>query len=305
MFHYRNPSASSKLHRIIPGSQTPVWEPLSWKLRFLRTPTKPSFVEVRAQTGVWARGNAQHVALSKPQRIIPFPNSTLAVTNCGRWRPRRPTGRDAERPRRHWKRDPLLNLHRSKAVRGISMSVVKKSGGSLAAPKVSGTKAGNAKAGGTKVGGTKGAWHERRVARRWVARKAGGTKGGWHEALCVIRYAEGVVWHSPGLPRSGYPGYTTARKNNIQTPKGFRTMPQSLSNILVHIVFSTKERRPFLQDRELRDQTHRYLAGISKSLKCPAIQIGGMADHVHILARQSRCAATLGYATQRLRRSES
>jgi hypothetical protein len=39
-------------------------------------------------------------------------------------------------------------------------------------------------------------------------------------------------------------------------------MPQSLSKILVHTVFSTKDRRPFLRDKPLREELHRYLGGI-------------------------------------------
>jgi putative transposase len=68
-------------------------------------------------------------------------------------------------------------------------------------------------------------------------------------------------------------------------------MAQSLANILIHIVFSTKERRPFLHDAEFRAELHSFLAGISKSLECPPIQVGGVADHVHILARQARTIA--------------
>ena len=38
-----------------------------------------------------------------------------------------------------------------------------------------------------------------------------------------------------------------------------RAMPQSLAKILVHTVFSTRERRPFLRDTALREELHRYL----------------------------------------------
>ena len=62
-------------------------------------------------------------------------------------------------------------------------------------------------------------------------------------------------------------------------------MPQSLVQIYVHIVFSTKHRKPFLKDNEFRDRTHRYLAGICKNLKSPAPVVGGVDDHVHILCR--------------------
>jgi hypothetical protein len=38
-------------------------------------------------------------------------------------------------------------------------------------------------------------------------------------------------------------------------------MSQSLAKILIHLVFSTKERRPFLRDLAIRDEAHRYLGG--------------------------------------------
>jgi len=44
-------------------------------------------------------------------------------------------------------------------------------------------------------------------------------------------------------------------------------MPQSLSNILVHIVFSTKDRVPFLRDARLRSEMHAVIGGTSESLK--------------------------------------
>lgn len=65
-------------------------------------------------------------------------------------------------------------------------------------------------------------------------------------------------------------------------------MPQSLSAVFVHLVFSTKDRAPFLQDLAVRDELHAYLGAISKSLDCPPIRIGGVEDHVHLVARLGR-----------------
>lgn len=62
-------------------------------------------------------------------------------------------------------------------------------------------------------------------------------------------------------------------------------MPQSLAEIYVHIVFSTKNRQPFLQNRAFRDRTHGYLKGICDGQDSPSIRIGGVEDHVHILCR--------------------
>ena len=69
-------------------------------------------------------------------------------------------------------------------------------------------------------------------------------------------------------------------------------MPQSLAKILVHTVFSTKDRRPFLRDHALREEIHRYLGGILTNLDCQPIIVGGVEDHVHLLCALSRtCAA--------------
>lgn len=65
-------------------------------------------------------------------------------------------------------------------------------------------------------------------------------------------------------------------------------MSQSLAKILVHTVFATKDRRPFLRDRGLREELHRYLGGILKSHDCQPIMVGGVEDHVHLLSTLSR-----------------
>ena len=65
-------------------------------------------------------------------------------------------------------------------------------------------------------------------------------------------------------------------------------MPQSLSAVYIHLAFSTKERQAFLRDKTVRDALHAYLGGISKQLECPPILIGGVEDHVHVLARFGR-----------------
>ena len=65
-------------------------------------------------------------------------------------------------------------------------------------------------------------------------------------------------------------------------------MPQSLSAVYIHLVFSTKHRQPFLRDRSLRTDLHSFLGGTSKTLECPPILVGGFEDHVHLLARFGR-----------------
>jgi len=58
--------------------------------------------------------------------------------------------------------------------------------------------------------------------------------------------------------------------------------------ILVHTVFSTKDRSPLLRDYDLREQLHRYLGGILSKLDCQPIIVGGVDDHVHFLCSLSR-----------------
>jgi putative transposase len=65
-------------------------------------------------------------------------------------------------------------------------------------------------------------------------------------------------------------------------------MAQSLSNVLLHVIFSTKNREPFLRDAKLRADLHAYLAGTLANIKCPAISVGGVVNHVHVLCRLSR-----------------
>jgi|SRR5689334_15031502 len=65
-------------------------------------------------------------------------------------------------------------------------------------------------------------------------------------------------------------------------------MPQSLAKVLIHVVFSTKERRPFLRDTVLRAELHSYIGGILNQLDCQSIAVGGVEDHVHGLACLSR-----------------
>jgi len=62
-------------------------------------------------------------------------------------------------------------------------------------------------------------------------------------------------------------------------------MPQSLSAVYLHLVFSTKDRRPFLRDKTVRDALHAYIGGVSKTLDCPPLVVGGVEDHVHLLCR--------------------
>ena len=64
-------------------------------------------------------------------------------------------------------------------------------------------------------------------------------------------------------------------------------MAQSLSNVLLHLVFSTKNRHPWI-DLEIEEELFKYIAGICRELKCPSHKIGGTDDHIHIACSLSR-----------------
>ncbi len=66
-------------------------------------------------------------------------------------------------------------------------------------------------------------------------------------------------------------------------------MPQSLSNVLIHLVYSTKHRKPWLQDAGVRCELFAYKATILKNMvDSPALIVGGAEDHVHVLCLLSR-----------------
>jgi putative transposase len=64
-------------------------------------------------------------------------------------------------------------------------------------------------------------------------------------------------------------------------------MPQSLAFVLVHIIFSTKDRKPIL-DHSVRTELHAYLATVARHAKCECYRASGVADHVHIAIRLAR-----------------
>jgi putative transposase len=67
-------------------------------------------------------------------------------------------------------------------------------------------------------------------------------------------------------------------------------MPQSLAAILVHVVFSTKNREPFIQP-EIEAELFPYMATACQSANSPAILINGTMDHVHLLVKLGRKTA--------------
>src|ERR1700745_2064888 len=78
----------------------------------------------------------------------------------------------------------------------------------------------------------------------------------------------------------------TAQVRSIDIPGALKArnkrMSQSLSSVLIHLVFSTKNREPFITPA-IESELHPYMASIFRRLKSPSLVIDGTMDHVHIL----------------------
>ena len=69
-------------------------------------------------------------------------------------------------------------------------------------------------------------------------------------------------------------------------------MPSTHLSLHYHLVFSTKDREPWLAPTP-RSRVHQYLPGVIRGLDGVPHAVGGMGDHVHVLAglRTTRCLA--------------
>ena len=68
-------------------------------------------------------------------------------------------------------------------------------------------------------------------------------------------------------------------------------MAQSLARLWTHLIFSTKNRYPFLSDKVLRTEMHAYLAEGLRNHDCETLIVGGVEDHTHSLFALSRTHA--------------
>jgi REP element-mobilizing transposase RayT len=80
-------------------------------------------------------------------------------------------------------------------------------------------------------------------------------------------------------------------------------MPQSLSYLLVHLVFTTKDRTP-IADKAILPSLHAYLATVARNAGCDCYRVGGVADHVHLAIRISR-TITVAQLVEELKTSSS
>src|SRR5436190_16799807 len=80
-------------------------------------------------------------------------------------------------------------------------------------------------------------------------------------------------------------------------------MPQSLSLVAIHVIFSTKDRSPCLTNT-IRARLHAYLATVARNADCEAYRVGGVSDHVHLALRLSR-TITIADLVETLKTSSS
>lgn len=71
-------------------------------------------------------------------------------------------------------------------------------------------------------------------------------------------------------------------------------MPQSLTKLYAHLIFSTKNRVPVL-DIAIRPRVHAYLATLVREMDSPWVVVGGVADHVHILFDMGKMRAPVEF----------
>ena len=74
-------------------------------------------------------------------------------------------------------------------------------------------------------------------------------------------------------------------------------MPQSLSKVYAHIIFSTKHRKNLINN-QIESDLYNYIGGICKDLECNPVQVGGHKNHIHILCLLSRKIAQMTLVQQ-------
>jgi REP element-mobilizing transposase RayT len=64
-------------------------------------------------------------------------------------------------------------------------------------------------------------------------------------------------------------------------------MPLSLANVVIHVIFSTRDRAAMLNS-SFRPALFSYLATVARNADCECYRVGGVDDHVHLAIRLSR-----------------
>src|SRR5262245_20847181 len=97
-----------------------------------------------------------------------------------------------------------------------------------------------------------------------------------------------MLFYSEGVASVSVSAFNATASGDHSPHRGQHIMPQSLAQIYLHLVFSTKDRQPFLNEKVLREEVHKFLGGTCNQLDCPVLRVGGVEDHVHIPCRFGR-----------------
>jgi len=80
-------------------------------------------------------------------------------------------------------------------------------------------------------------------------------------------------------------------------------MAQTLVSLLVHIIFSTKNRANLITPA-IEPELYKYISGTLRNMESPSLKIGGTANHLHLLVSQSKNIA-LAFLLEELKKSSS
>lgn len=80
-------------------------------------------------------------------------------------------------------------------------------------------------------------------------------------------------------------------------------MSQSLANVMIHVIFSTKDRTPLISP-DLAGELYPYLGGICRSMGCSSHGVGGTSNHIHIACSLSR-TVTVAKLLEELKKNSS
>jgi REP element-mobilizing transposase RayT len=147
----------------------------------------------------------------------------------------------------------------------------------------------------------------------------------WPVCIAMLPSAKGARVESPGRPRPngprrglGFlykrgasperarPGADVRREAGLPVTAVSRTvrpMPQSLANVLLHLVWSTKHRERWIADED-RERLHAYTIGVLANLECPSLETNSEPDHIHILCSLSR-TVTIAKLIEKVKTSTS
>lgn len=124
--------------------------------------------------------------------------------------------------------------------------------------------------------------------------KRSGTPGSQHKKICIAREAGDSDRNAENSLRPFHNPYARTLSLGSLTPKlqmsGARrshwrgTMPDSYTNLLYHIVFSTKDRQRLITS-EIEPRLYEYIGGIVRGLEGISLELNGTEVHVHLLAK--------------------